>query len=171
MSEVIIRELNISDENDLKMYEEALYKAFFSDRRVSEDAARIYDYKNKRSITKIPYDQQYIHVAQLGAKIVTAVCANFNNENMQVKLRGFEIVKNNKTCEVLHIFNNSGQIGTDILRNLGNILLSIIKMKDLTYIYSTCIERRLIAYQSFGFEIVNVKTENKEKRYLLKMVL
>jgi hypothetical protein len=169
LCEVIIRELDTSDENDLKIYEEALYKAFFFDRRIVEYIDSFYDHKNKRCCLKIPYSRQFIMVAQLGKVIISAVCANFDIELMQIELYGFKVDKNENVCEILHIFNNSGSSGTAIIRKLGNIVLEKIKNNGYKKIYSTCSEYRVRQYDNMGFKIVGVNEIDNEKGYLMLM--
>jgi hypothetical protein len=169
MSEILIRELNTTDENDLKMYEEALYKAFFFDKRITEDADSFFDHKNRRCILKIPYTKQYLMAAQIANVITSAVCANFDTNLMQIELYGFTVDKNEKICEILHIFNNSGAVGTTIIQKLGDIVLEKLKIDGFSKIYSTCDERRIRQYESMGFKIERFNIIQNSKEYLMLM--
>jgi hypothetical protein len=168
MSEVLIRELNTTDENDLKMYEEAMYKAFFYDRRVDEDTDCIFDHRKKRCIFKIPYTKQYILIAQLGNVLIAGICVNFDTKLMQIELYGYTITKNEKICEILHIFNNSGSNGTTIILKFKEFILEKLKNEGFKKIYSTCSERRVRQYESMGFTIEK-RSEISNLEHLMSM--
>lgn len=169
MNDITIRELDISNENDLKMYEEALYKAFSMDKRITENVDSFFDHKNRRCILKIPYTKQYLMAAQIANVITSAVCANFDTNLMQIELYGFSVDKNEKICEILHIFNNSGAVGTTIMQKLAAIVLEKLKTDGFRKIYSTCSERRIRQYESMGFKIEKFNIIQNSKEYLMSM--
>jgi hypothetical protein len=93
---------------------------------------RNYDHKQKRCRTKIPYTNQYILIAQLNDKIIAATCFNISTAEGN----------NTKTGEMLHTFNNGGQIGLNALQKMREILLEKGKSEGVTHVNADCFNER-----------------------------
>ncbi len=171
MEDLSIKELNRDSKDEIALYEKSLYYAFSVNRKIESDCVRNYNHKLRRCSTKLPYDNQYILVAQIKSKIIAGISVNFDLTQMHIEYQGFKVDKNEKICEAFQLFNNSGSIGTNIIKRFGDLLLEKLTKEGFTKIYSTCIEKRLQVYKSFGFKAEGYNIIDNRKCYLLQMKL
>jgi hypothetical protein len=162
--------LDAANEADLHSYERSFYRAFGS--AANLDRIWTIDHKNKRIITKIPYETQEIFAAKIGERIVAAAAINAGLANpLQLELEGFSIDKSaGGVCEIVHMFSLLDLMGgTPMLKLFTRFFLEKLAAKNMKKLYGTCSERRVRPYRMIGLNVIGELTYNNEKIFLLEL--
>lgn len=168
---IIYEMLDTSILKNIEEYESALYEAFKNTEIETLDQIWVFDHKKKKLRTKIPYKSQKIFIARNENRIVSGVAININIEELfQLEMMTFEVPKEVGVAEGLGVFNMpsmSAYMPVAIL--LKDYAFKIIEDMGIKVIYGTCSEKKLRGYKLLGWEPIDEKVFNGEKKYLLKI--
>lgn len=162
--------LDVHNNNEIILYEKALYKAFSRTYVKSLSKIWIINHQQKTIKTIVEYDEQEICIAKRNENILAAMAINYNMSNSQLSLMNFNIdFQMCRCCEVLHVFSLLDyQGGNSILENLSIKTFESLRNKNIETVYGTCSDRRINAYEIMGFKKINDLLFFGEKKYLLE---
>lgn len=168
---LIIRELVLSDDEDIVCYERAMYRAFRSYPEAVFTNLWVFDHANARTRTLLPYDGQRIVAADVDGKLVGAVALNLNMESvLQVERYGFSVPKEQgRTAEGLALFSNRLLVGREVvLVRLVEAADRLLRNLAITTLWGSCDRRHLLGYLQVGFRNIGKVHFNGEDEFLLQ---
>jgi hypothetical protein len=165
----------LKDEKDIIEYEKGLYDAFIKkdpDGWVSKN----YDIINNcRLRSKISYSYQTIYAVKINDEIIACGAVNFNPDMLQLEKMGFIIQKNisDKICEGINLFisRDMGDQTIGILGGLNSYIFDDLKKRGITIAYGTCSRKLKALYTIYGFEVIDRKIIEEDKKLLLRYLI
>lgn len=114
------------------------------------------------------------YILKFQDRVLSGITFNFNNDDLlQIEKMGFSIPKSNKTrsCEIIHFFSIEIPMRNAFFIGRSGIKLerSVLKSKNLEFIYATCASHILTTYIRFGWRKVDeIKMEGSKRLYLIQ---
>lgn len=171
VASLIIKELDLSNKDDVARYEKALYRAFRSYRPENFENIWVFDHAAGHAKTLLPYEGQRIVVADVGGEFVGAVALNLDMENwLQVERYGFTVPKlAGKTAEGLALFSNRLLVGRElVLVRLVEAADVLLRSLSISTLWGSCDRRHLLGYLQVGFRNVGKVHFNGRDEFLLQ---
>lgn len=165
---ITYEKLNIYNEEEVIEFEKELYKGYSKDKNgwIFKNYIKI----GNRLKHIFSYKDLLIYVAKRNGKIIGGMSGQLNPFNIfQVEMMGFNIEKNNLTCEGLTIFVNDNFQKLDVINNLGKLIVDDIIKRGFKKTYTSTNES-FVNFHVFIFEWEEIEKKliDNEFRFLLK---
>jgi hypothetical protein len=159
--------LNKYDQSEMSEFERALFEAFKNVADPSLDAIWDIDRSEQKIKIRIPYADQEIMILRINGLIAAAASVNFNmSSKLQLEEFGFKINKDEKNiCEGLFIFNIHPDLS--LAMAFKKRLIEYLILRNIKKFYGTCSEKRIKGYRLLGFNDIETRIFNGQKKYLL----
>jgi len=171
MPALSITELDLSQAEQLALYEQALYRAFCKHPPGTFDALWAFDPAQQRARILVPYAGQRIVVAQAAGELIGAVALNLDmGVTLQVERYGFSVPKvQGQTAEGLVLFSSRMMVGRRfVLVALVGAVEPILRAAGITLLWASCDKKHLLGYLQLGFRSVDKVLFNRQDEFLLQ---
>jgi hypothetical protein len=158
---------------EVRLYEEAFYQAFFPRSNAGIRAIWLWDDGAKRLKTKIPYEDQDIFVIKNPeGQVETGFAVNTAVREFQSGAYGFARPMDERWVEVLAVFNlgkGAQKLIQAAVEKSHQVLLA--RNYERFYVYATCAPYSLKWNLKRGWEIVEKREKDSVVRYFLRMLI
>lgn len=168
----ILEELNLQNPDNIQAFERAFFTAFAP--LTHNQLIRklwIWDEKNSRLKTRVPYDEQTIFVARdQNGDIETALALGIKLQTIQSENYNFHIPLSTHNCEALAFFG----LGERRMRHTMTFWKScreVLRQRGTENIYGTCAPRVLPVYLWVGARVLESREVEQETRHFFRISL
>jgi len=175
MTELLTRVelLDPAREEEVRLYEEAFYQAFFPMSNAGIRVIWLWDDEAKRLKTKIPYeDQDVFFIKGRDGKVESGFAVNRAVRQFQSGAYGFQRPVDERWVEVLAVFNLGKGVQKPILAMVEKSH-QVLQTRNYErfYVYATCAPYSLKWNLKRGWEIVEKSEKDSVIRYFLRMLI
>ncbi len=166
-----VERLDQAREEDVRLYEEAFYRAFAPRSNPGIRTIWIWDDKSQRLKTRIPYeDQDVFFIRDERGLVETGLAVNRACRQFQSGAYGFQRPQYPQWVEVLAVFNLAKDSRKPVLAAVEKshqVLLA--RGWEQFYVYATCPQYSLNWNLKRGWEIAEKSERDSVIRYFLRM--